>query len=226
MSASVHHHQIAPTTAHILTMTHEHAPHGLCAQLPPATAMQHLFYACYPPWLVSALMSNDHDYSDASSWSATIPEAEPNHLKRVFAPQPQHASLPLHTSYSPPSSGLTTPSSSSTPESVLSRPSPQSHHAPYVALPLPFSDACVANKVNFTSRSHRGSGVNLGEWVRLAEKRKTHLALKGAQESLEEVFEFAGEGEGDKILFQSHVSPLSTSECPKNHDADGRRRTR
>ena len=71
-----------------------------------------------------------------------------------------------------------------------------------VALPLPFQDAFIANRVDFTA-AHGPGGVSLAEWVRLAEKRRTCLALSeaDARTCIDEMF--VGD---ERVLFQSYVS--------------------
>ncbi|KAI0806762.1 hypothetical protein C8Q74DRAFT_1190233 [Fomes fomentarius] len=87
---------------------------------------------------------------------------------------------------------------------------PQAHMTPRIALPLPFSAPCLANanRVDFSLRGCRG--VSLSEWARLAEKRKTHLALDDAHASLEDVFESEEQG---RLLFQSHWPGYDVRTC-------------
>ena len=86
---------------------------------------------------------------------------------------------------SPPSSLFCTPRLHPKPFQQPDEPA-----APRVALPLPFDEKLVARRVDF------GRAVSLAEWARLAEKRRTHLALPDARVSVdmeEEEGRFAGE---------------------------------
>lgn len=190
--------------------------------------MQYSFFACYPAWLVSTLMLGDYHYSEKLSPIVTISEGEVIHPDHVPVPQPQTPSQTIRTSgvlrraKSPPyirASGTmrnsilarSSPPPQSKPEPVPTFDrTPQAHMTPRIPLPLPFSAPCLAdaNRVEFSLRGCRG--VSLSEWARLAEKRKTHLALDDPHASLEDVFESEEQGQ---LLFQSHVSLLHTLHC-------------
>ncbi|KAI0696569.1 hypothetical protein C8T65DRAFT_583310 [Cerioporus squamosus] len=77
---------------------------------------------------------------------------------------------------------------------------------PRVRVPVPFSDACITNRVVFSFRGCRG--ISLGEWARLSEKGKTYLGVDDAHESVDELL--SGEGQS---LFQSHWPGYDPRTC-------------
>ncbi|KAH9857499.1 hypothetical protein C2E23DRAFT_277348 [Lenzites betulinus] len=96
--------------------------------------------------------------------------------------------------YSPASSTSSMASSNSTEDEIdpgyassSSSSSSASISATRVPLPLPFPPARVSNVVEF--RMHGSRGVSLAEWIRLSEKKRTHLCLDNPNDSLDELID-------------------------------------
>ena len=167
---------------------------------------------------VSAILSTDSSLLTCSDRNtAAVAEAKPRDkpLLKPHAPQrtcsnvgPQAVCDGLQAS--PPSSATSAPApatqarrSSPYDQQLSSRPSTSRERVtPRVAVPLPFSDARITNRIDFHSRGCRG--ISLGEWAKLAEKGKTALGIDGPQDPLDEMFS----SEDSQLLFQSHVSTL------------------
>ncbi|KAI0738007.1 hypothetical protein C8Q80DRAFT_1114162 [Daedaleopsis nitida] len=185
--------------------------------------MHHLFLTCYPSFLFSALIDGENAITRCSSArNATIAILTPTYTRNhtLPAPQPQPRSLTFHSIGSraeTSSIDLESDYSTSSPASVTYR-SPHAHREPLPAeatsralpripLPLPFSDASISRRIDFHHCGRRG--VNLDDWAKLSEKRRTYLAIDDAREGLDEMFEY----NDGKILFQSHWPGYDTRTC-------------
>ena len=163
---------------------------------------------------------------DSSSEDESAPESETTaqHAPQAPPPTPAHASFPRASRIRCPTSTLpprAMPSprrktglalnAVSTSAATATRALPKA--ATRLAVPLPFSDTLITNRVEFTHAIVGRRGVCLAEWARLAEKRRTHLALaRGRRQGDAEVVEdmFAGE---ERVVFQSYVSDRSLCLC-------------
>ena len=181
-------------------------------------------FAGCPQWLLSAILSTDSKFLACSDQSTTTVDAKPRNasLARTIAPQRTRSLATPPTFYggrqslqrpffvrptAMPALIRRSPRLDKHCAAGGSRPTSRVRVTPRVAVPLPFPDGCIANRIDFHSRGCRG--ISLDEWAKLAEKGKTSLGIDDPLEGLDELF--SGE---EQLLFQSHVSTLSYCASP------------